>query len=139
MSKLIRIAAVAVTMAGTAAFAAPPPLPPGTPAYASLKGDATAGKAVFSVCKTCHVITPGQNRIGPSLYGVVGRPSGSVPGYTYSAANKNSHIVWTEPVLYEYLLAPQKYVPGTKMTYAGLKDAQKRADVIAYLKSKPTS
>nr|WP_295663101.1 cytochrome c family protein [Polymorphobacter sp.] len=139
MTKLIHVAAVAVALAGTAAVAAPPPLPPGTPAYASLKGDATAGKAVFTVCKTCHVVTPGQNRIGPSLYGVVGRPSGSVPGYTYSAANKNSHIVWTEPVLYEYLLAPQKYVPGTKMTYAGLKDAQKRADVIAYLKSKPTS
>ena len=130
--------ALAALLVGTTALAVPA-LPPGTPAYTSLKGNPDAGKTVFTVCKTCHVITPGQNRIGPSLYGVVGRPSGSVPGFTYSAANKNSHIVWTEPVLYQYLIAPQAYVPGTKMTYAGLKDAQKRADVIAYLKSKPTS
>ncbi len=139
MSKLAQVAVVAAAMVATSAVAVPPPLPPGTPAYASLKGDPVAGKAVFTACKTCHVVTPGQNRIGPSLYGVVGRTSGSVPGFSYSAANKNSHIVWTEPVLYEYLLAPQKYVPGTKMTYPGLKEAQKRADVIAYLKSKPTS
>jgi len=139
MIKFTQFAVAAAAMIGTAAVAAPPPLPPGTPAYASLKGDAAAGKVAFAVCKTCHVITPGQNRIGPSLYGVVGRTSGSVPGFSYSAANKNSHIVWTEPVLYEYLLQPQKYIPGTKMTYAGLKDAKKRADVIAYLKSKPTS
>jgi cytochrome c len=139
MTKLIHFAAVAAAMAGTVAAAAPPPLPPGTPAYASLKGNASSGKAVFTACKTCHAITLGQNGIGPSLYGVVGGPSGSVAGYTYSAANKNSHIVWTEPVLYEFLLAPQTYVPGTKMIYPGLKDAQKRADVIAYLKLKPTS
>ena len=62
-----------------------------------------------------------------------------MPGFTYSAANKNSHIVWSEPVLYQYLLAPQAYIPGTKMTYPGLKDAQKRADVIAYLKTNPAS
>ena len=130
--------ALAAVFIGSAALAVPA-MPPGTPAYASLKGNPVAGKAVFTVCKTCHVVTPGQNRIGPSLYGVVGRTSGSVPGFSYSAANKNSHIVWTEPVLYQYLISPQAYVPGTKMTYPGLKDAQKRADVIAYLKSKPTS
>lgn len=130
--------ALAAMFAGSAALAVPA-MPPGTPAYASLKGDPAAGKTVFTVCKTCHVVTPGQNRIGPSLYGVVGRSSGSIPGFVYSAANKNSHIVWTEPVLYQYLISPQAYVPGTKMTYPGLKDAQKRADVIAYLKSKPTS
>lgn len=137
MIKRVSLAFATIFM-GTAALAVPP-LPPGTPAYASLKGNPVAGKADFVVCKTCHVVAPGQNRIGPSLYGVVGRTSGSIPGFTYSAANKNSHIVWTEPVLYQYLLAPQAYVPGTKMTYPGLKDAQKRADVIAYLKSKPTS
>lgn len=123
----------------TTAVAAPPPLPAGTPAFATLKGNPVAGKVAFAACKTCHVVTPGVNRIGPSLYGVVGRASGSIPGYTYSAANKNSHIVWSEPVLYQYLLSPQAYLPGTKMTYPGLKDAQKRADVIAYLKSKPTA
>lgn len=131
--------ATVATITATAAAIAVPPMPAGTPAFASLKGNPVAGKAVFTVCKTCHVVTPGQNRIGPSLYGVVGRPSGSIPNFSYSAANKNSHIVWTEPVLYQYLISPQAYVPGTKMTYPGLKDAQKRADVIAYLKSKPTS
>lgn len=137
---MIKLAlAFAAGIASTAAIAAPPPMPAGVPAYASLHGDPAAGKVAFTACKTCHVVAPGQNRIGPSLYGVVGRTSGSVPGFQYSAANKNSHIVWTEPVLYQYLLAPQAYVPGTKMTYPGLKDAQKRADVIAYLKSKPTS
>ncbi len=136
---MIKFAFATFAAAAATAALAVPPLPPGTPAYATLKGDPVAGKASFTVCKTCHVVTQGQNRIGPSLYGVVGRTSGSVPGFTYSAANKNSHIVWTEPVLYQYLLAPQAYVPGTKMTYPGLKDAQKRADVIAYLKSKPTS
>jgi len=138
MNKLTLTSLIAASLTATAAVAVPP-LPPGTPAFASLKGDAVAGKAAFAPCTTCHVLAQGQNRIGPSLYGVVGRTSGSVPGYTYSAAHKNSHIVWTEPVLYQYLLAPQAYVPGTKMAYSGLKDAQKRADVIAYLKSKPTS
>jgi len=137
---MIRFALLAAATALVSATAlAVPAMPPGTPAYASLKGNVAAGKTVFTVCKTCHVVTPGQNRIGPSLYGVVGWPSGSIPGYTYSAANKNSHIVWSEPVLYQYLISPQAYVPGTKMTYPGLKDAQNRADVIAYLKSKPTS
>lgn len=138
-SRTVKLAAAAFAAVATAAVAAPPPLPPGTPPFASLKGNPVAGKVVFAACKTCHVITPGQNRIGPSLYGVVGRTSGTVPGYTYSAANKSGHIVWTEPVLYQYLISPRAYLPGTKMTYPGLKDAQKRADVIAYLKSKPTA
>ena len=64
LTKLAPVAAAAALFASSA-IAAPPPLPPGTPAYASLKGDAVAGKAVFTACKTCHVITPGQNRIGP--------------------------------------------------------------------------
>lgn len=138
LNKIAPLAAAGLAVLASAAIAAPP-LPPGTPAYATLKGDPVAGKAVFTACKTCHVVTPGVNRIGPSLYGVVGRTSGSIPGFNYSAANKQGHIVWTEPVLYEYLIAPQKYLPGTKMTYPGLKNAQKRADVIAYLKSKPTA
>ena len=136
---MIKFVLATIAAAAATAALAVPPMPPGTPAFASLKGNAVAGKAVFTACKTCHVVTPNQNRIGPSLYGVVGRASGSIAGFTYSAANKNSHIVWTEPVLYQYLISPQAYVPGTKMTYPGLKDAQKRADVIAYLKSKPTS
>jgi cytochrome c len=136
---MIKLAlATAAVVAATAALAVPP-LPPGTPAYASLKGDPVAGKTDFTVCKTCHSALAGQNRIGPSLHGVVGRKAGSVPGYTYSAANKNSGITWTEPVIYQYLIKPQAYVPGTKMTYPGQPDAQKRANIIAYLKTNPTS
>ncbi len=105
-------------------------------AQAMPAGDAKRGEAVFAVCKTCHVVDKGVNRIGPSLAGVFGRHSSMAPGYTYSAANKKSGLTWDAPTLFKYLEAPQKIVPGTKMTYAGLKDAQKRADVIAYLKTK---
>lgn len=142
---MIKIALLAPALIAIAApiffpaLAAAPPLPPGTPAYASLKGDPAAGKTAFNACRACHVATSTENRIGPTLHGVVGRMSGSVSDYSYSTANKALRIVWSEPVLNEYLLAPQAYMPGTKMTYAGLKDAQKRADVIAYLKTKPTS
>ncbi len=102
-------------------------------------GNAVNGKQVFAQCNGCHAVVPGQNRAGPSLAGIVGRPAASVPGYTYSAALKASRIVWIAPVLSAYLEAPQKAVAGTKMGYAGLADPQKRADVIAYLKSKPAS
>lgn len=104
--------------------------------FASLTGDATKGEAVFVQCKTCHVTDPGQNRIGPSLHQVVGRKAGSVEGYQYSAANKNSGITWTKEKLFQYLEKPQRVVPGTKMAFAGIPDAQKRADVIAYLATK---
>ncbi len=103
--------------------------------YASFTGTAAAGEKVFAVCKTCHAIEIGKNMIGPSLHAVVGRHSGSIAGYTYSAANKGSGVVWSEAKLFQYLENPQRIVPGTKMTYTGLKDAQKRADVIAYLKT----
>ena len=104
--------------------------------FASYTGDATKGAADFITCKTCHAIEAGVNKIGPSLHGVVGRKAGIIPGYTYSAANKNSGITWTEAKLFQYLEGPQRVVPGTKMTFAGWPtDPQKRADVIAYLKS----
>ena len=104
-------------------------------AYASLTGNAGAGEKVFVQCKACHVVDPGVNRVGPSLHGVVGRKAGSIEGFRYSPANKNSGITWTEDELYTYLEHPQKTVPGTYMTFPGLKDAQQRADVIAYLKT----
>ena len=102
---------------------------------ASYTGDATKGAADFMTCKTCHAIEVGVNKIGPSLHGVVGRKAGSIAGYAYSAANKGSGITWTEDKLFQYLEKPQRVVPGTKMSYPGLTDPQKRADVIAYLKT----
>ena len=102
--------------------------------YASFTGDPVKGKGVFVTCQTCHSIDPGVNKIGPSLHGVVGRKSGSIADFNYSAANKNSGITWTPEKLFQYLESPQRVVPGTKMTFAGFTDPQKRADVIAYLK-----
>ena len=98
-------------------------------------GNAVAGAKVFNQCKTCHVVATGVNRVGPSLHGVIGRKSGTVPAYKYSAANLKSGAVWTEAVLFKYLEAPMKFMPGTKMAFAGLKKPQDRADVIAYLKT----
>jgi cytochrome c len=103
--------------------------------FADMKGDAAAGEKVFAQCKTCHVVEPGVNRIGPSLAGIVGRKAGEVAGYSYSAANKGSGITWTAEKLYQYLEKPARVVPGTKMAFAGLAKGQDRADVIAYLSS----
>ena len=96
--------------------------------------DAAAGQKAFQgQCSTCHAVTQGTNRIGPSLYGVVGRSAASVAGYKYSAAMMKSGLTWSATELDTYLVAPAKTVPNTKMTYAGLKDTAKRGDVIAYL------
>ena len=103
--------------------------------YASFTADAAAGEKVFASCRTCHVFDEGVNRVGPSLHKIVGRKSGEAPGYKYSDANKNSGIVWSQQVLFEYLKAPQAYMPGTKMAYPGVKDDQKRADLVAYLEA----
>jgi len=103
--------------------------------YASLTGDAASGKSVFAQCRTCHVVDSDVNRIGPSLAGIIGRTAGSVEGFNYSPANKNSGITWTEEQMYVYLENPQKVIPKTKMIFGGLPDAQKRADVIAYMKN----
>lgn len=99
-------------------------------------GDPAAGEAVFrSQCGICHSPKPDRNMIGPTLFGVVGRTTGAVPGYAFSVSNKNSNITWTPEVLDKYLDSPKVVIPGTKMPYAGLKDPVKRADLIAYLQT----
>ncbi|MDP3406457.1 MAG: cytochrome c family protein [Brevundimonas sp.] len=102
---------------------------------AGLTGDATAGQRIFAQCRTCHAVEEGVNRVGPSLHGIIGRESGTVAGYTYSAANLASDAVWDEATLFTYLEDPRGFMPGTKMAYVGLKNPQQRADVIAYLKA----
>jgi cytochrome c len=98
-------------------------------------GNSDAGATVFKKCMACHQIGPhAQNGIGPVLNGVIGRPAGQYPHYSYSSANKNSGLVWDERTLSAYLRAPAKVVPGTRMIFAGLKNGQEVSDVIAYLK-----
>jgi cytochrome c len=96
--------------------------------------DAAAGEKDFLVCRACHQVGPGAKvAVGPVLNGIVGRKAGTYPGYHYSPANKDSGIVWTPEELDKYLTSPQTVVPHTKMIFPGLKDEQKRKDVIAYL------
>jgi cytochrome c len=97
--------------------------------------DAAAGEKVFAVCKTCHQIgETAKNAVGPVLNGLIGRKSGSVPGFNYSEANKNSGITWDEATFREYIKDPKAKVPGTKMAFAGIKDEQKVTDLVAFLK-----
>jgi cytochrome c len=96
--------------------------------------DATAGERVFKAqCGACHTGEAGKNRVGPSLFGIVGRHSGEVEGFRYSNANKNANLTWDEATLDRYLTNPRAMVPGTTMTYAGLHNDAQRADLIAYL------
>ncbi len=97
--------------------------------------DAAAGEKVFAQCRACHQVGENaKNAVGPVLNGLFGRHSGSVEGYNYSAANKNSGITWDEATFREYIKDPKAKIPGTKMIYAGLKDEQKVNDLVAYLK-----
>jgi len=96
--------------------------------------DAAAGEKVFNTCKLCHQIGENaKNAVGPVLNGVIGRKAGSVAGYSYSDANKNSGITWDGATFREYIKDPKAKVPGTKMAYAGLKDEQKINDLVAFL------
>jgi cytochrome c len=89
----------------------------------------------FAQCAMCHTVKPGQNRLGPTLYGIVGAKKAAVPGFTYSTALKGAGGVWSEAALDAYLANPRAAVPGTRMAYAGMPDAAKRKRLIAWLKS----
>ncbi|MFI5022562.1 MAG: c-type cytochrome [Alphaproteobacteria bacterium] len=99
-------------------------------------GDAANGEKMFNQCKVCHSIVEGKNGVGPSLFRVVGRKSGTVAGYKYSDAMAKANIIWDEKNLDAYLTDPKAVVPGDKMPFAGLKKDQDRDDVIAFLKAK---
>ncbi len=102
---------------------------------AALAQDAAAGEKVFAQCRACHQVGPtAKNAVGPVLNGLFGRKAGTVEGYNYSPANKNSGLVWDEATFTDYIKDPRAKVPGTKMIYAGLKDEQRIEDLIAYLK-----
>jgi cytochrome c len=105
-------------------------------ATASLAADPAAGEKIFKAqCSICHSVMAGQNRIGPTLFGVVGRRAGSVPGFQYTADHKKLGITWDAATLDKYLANPRAMVPDTTMIYPGLKNDAERADLIAYLET----
>ena len=92
--------------------------------------DAEHGKTIFKPC--CHA-TDHANRVGPGLGGLIGRKAGTVPGFPYSDAMKESDVVWDAKILNAYVESPQQVVPGNRMPYAGLKNPTDRMDLVAYL------
>ena len=97
-------------------------------------GDPALGEKVFVKCRACHQIgDTARNAVGPILNGVIGRHSGSVPGYNYSDANKGSGLTWDPATFRRYIASPQTVVPGTKMTFAGLTREKDIDNVLAYL------
>ena len=105
-------------------------------ASGALAQDAAAGKTSFNKCLACHAIGDGaKNKVGPILNGLDGRKSGTVEGYSYSDANKNSGITWGKDVFLEYIKEPKAKIPGTKMVFAGIKNEKEANDLWAYVSS----
>lgn len=121
--------------AGNETAAAETPAPAAPIAYADLKGNAAAGAAAFAQCRACHSLEEGKQLIGPSLHKIIGQKAGDIPAYNFSPAMKASGITWSEDKIFAFIENPRKMVPGTKMSFAGIPDAQKRADLIAWLKA----
>jgi cytochrome c len=104
------------------------------------EGDAVAGKKIFRKCAACHTLEPGKKKVGPSLYGVIGRTAGTAEGFKFSKAMKaygESGVVWSAETLDAFLTAPRKVVKGTRMGFPGLKMPRDRADVITYIEQVP--
>jgi cytochrome c len=100
-----------------------------------MAADVEAGKVAFKKCALCHTTEAGKNKIGPSLFGIVGRKSASLDDYSYSEAMKKFDHTWDEQTLDTYLADPRATVPGTKMIFPGIKDKTERDNVIAYLET----
>ena len=103
-----------------------------TPAFAA--GNPAAGQHIFqSRCSICHSPMAGQNRVGPTLFDIVGSKSAAVPKYNFSPVLLALKVTWDDATLDKWLTNPRAMAPGTKMSFAGLANPQQRADVIAYL------
>jgi cytochrome c len=97
--------------------------------------DAASGEKIFLQCKACHQIgETAKNGVGPVLNGLFGRKAGTIEGFSYSPANKNSGITWDEATFREYIKDPKAKIPGTKMVFPGLKDPKQVDDIVAFLK-----
>ena len=107
----------------------------GSAAGPAVAADVEAGKTAFKKCALCHTTEAGKNKIGPSLFGIVGRKSATLENFNYSEAMKKFDHTWDEETLDTYLADPRATVPGTKMIFAGIKDKAERDDVIAYLET----
>ena len=102
---------------------------------AAIAQDVAAGEKSFNKCRACHQVgETAKNTVGPVLNGLFGRKSGTVEGYNYSEANKNSGIVWDDAVFAEYIKDPKAKIPGTKMSFAGIKNEQEIKDLTGFLK-----
>ena len=102
--------------------------------------DATAGKAVSARCEQCHDISKGgPNKIGPELWNVIGRPRATEAGFSYSSAMASEHATWSYESLFKFLKSPQANVPGTKMSFAGLRSASDRINLLAFLRTQADS
>ena len=129
LTKTMRVLTASIATAGIVLVSG------GALGAAATKGDAKNGAMVFmDNCAVCHTAEKGAaNKIGPNLFGVVGRKSAVAPGYMYSPAMMKAALTWDVPTLNIYLAGPQKKVPGTKMGFPGFSDPQDQADAIAYL------
>ncbi len=97
--------------------------------------DAAAGEKVFLKCRACHQVgETAKNGVGPQMNGLIGRKAGTVEGYNYSDANKNSGLTWDEATFREYIKNPRAKIPGTKMVFAGLTNEAEIDNIVAYLK-----
>jgi len=125
------IIALALALAPATALAAAPAAAPAAAAKPAIDG-----AKVFAQCRACHTIEKGgKNLVGPNLHGVIGRKSGTLPGYNYTPAMKAYAKVWDEKSLDVYLAAPQQVVKGTRMTFIGVKNPDQRKAVIQYIKT----
>jgi cytochrome c len=104
-------------------------------ASSAVAADVEAGKKDFKKCALCHTTEAGKNKVGPSLFGVVGRKSATLENFDYSEAMKKFDHVWDEETLDKYLADPREVVPGTRMIFPGIKDKTERDDVIDYLET----
>lgn len=109
------------------------PQPPSGPAS---KANAAGAEVFASQCAMCHTLgTSAPHGVGPNLHGLFGRPAGSVPGYAYSRALRRSGLLWSRKTLDAFLTDPARLLPGSKMSFPGIRDPEERKDLIDYLEA----